>query len=85
MSGYTVVGFFVSSGSTAEIYVPEGTYSIQFAMGDTWYGKNNCFGNNTSYGQDASISLGYGEVVTYSLQRTPSGNFSMQSLNSSQF
>ena len=85
MSGRTVVGFYVSSGSTAEAYVPEGTYSVQFATGETWYGKSKRFGNKTSYGQDNSLSLGYGDMITYTLQRTTNGNFSMQSLNESQF
>ena len=85
MSGRTVVGFYVSSGSTAEAYVPEGTYSVQFATGETWYGKSKRFGSKTSYGQDNSLSLGYGDMITYTLQRTTNGNFSMQSLNESQF
>ena len=85
MSGYTVVGFFVNAGSNAQIYVPEGTYNIQFAMGETWYGKSNRFGSKTSFGQDSSVSLGYGDVITYTLQPTSSGNFSMQSLDGSQF
>jgi hypothetical protein len=31
------------------------------------------------------LSLGYGDMITYTLQRTTNGNFSMQSLNESQF
>jgi hypothetical protein len=85
MSGRTVVGFYMSSGSTAEAYVPEGTYSVQFATGETRYGKSKRFGSKTSYGQDNSLSLGYGDTITYTLQRTTNGNFSMQSLNESQF
>ncbi|MBR2804323.1 MAG: hypothetical protein IKE20_04160 [Eggerthellaceae bacterium] len=83
--GNTVVGFFVSAGSTAGAYVPEGTYSVQFAMGDTWYGQDKCFGSKTSYGQDDGLWLDYGDVVTYSLQLTSSGNFSMGHLSASEF
>lgn len=83
--GKTVVGFFVRAGSTAQVYVPEGTYTVQFAMGDTWYGKKKCFGSKTAYGQDEGVSLGYGDLITYTLQKTTSGNFSMQSLDESQF
>ena len=85
MSGYTVVGFFVSAGSTAEVYVPEGTYSVQFARGNTWYGPNDCFGSKTIFGQDREVTLGYGDVITYTLQLSSNGNFSMQSLNEAQF
>lgn len=84
-SGNTVVGFFVRSGSTAEVRVPSGTYSVQFATGDTWYGSSDCFGSKTSYGQDKSVSLGDGDVITYSLQKSSNGNFNMSSLNGSEF
>ena len=85
-SARTVVGFFVRSGSSAQVRVPEGTYSVQFAMGETWYGKKKCFGEGTtSYGQDKGVELGYGDVITYTLRYTPSGNFSMESLDASQF
>lgn len=85
MSGGTAVGFFVRSGSTAQVSVPPGTYSVQFATGETWYGAANCFGSKTSYGQDKSVSLGNGDVVTYTLQRSTGGNFSMNPLNGSDF
>ena len=84
-SGYTVVGFYVSSGSTAQVHVPEGNYSVQFALGGTWYGMGNIFGSRTSFGQDGNVSLGDGDMITYSLQVTAGGNFSMQSLDGSQF
>lgn len=84
-SGYTVVGFFVTAGSSAEVYVPEGTYSAQFASGTTWYGPNDCFGSKTSYGQDDNLVLGYGEMVTYTLELSPSGNFSLGQLNGAEF
>lgn len=84
-SGDTVVGFFVSAGSTASAYVPEGVYSVQFAMGQTWYGQDDCFGSKTSYGQDDDLFLEYGDVVTYTLQLSSSGNFTMGALNANEF
>lgn len=84
-SGNTVVGFFIRSGSTAQVNVPPGIYSVQFATGETWYGKSDCFGSGTSYGQDKDVSLGYGDVMTYRLQRSSGGNFSPDSLKASDF
>ena len=85
LSGGTTVGFYVRSGSTAEVSVPAGTYSVQFATGETWYGAANCFGSKTSYGQDKSVALVNGDVVAYTLQRSSGGNFSMNPLNGSVF
>ena len=85
MSGGTAVGFYVRSGSTAEAYVPAGTYDVQFASGETWYGTSDCFGSKTSYGQDKGVALADGDRVSYTLQRSTSGNFSMGSLDSSDF
>ena len=84
-SGKTVVGFYVRAGKSAEVSIPAGTYSVQFAMGSTWYGSSDCFGSSTSYGQDSNVSLGNGEVMTYRLQRSTSGNFQMGSLKGSDF
>lgn len=84
-SGTTVVGFFVRSNSTARVSVAPGSYSIQFACGEKWYGNTLCFGSKTSYGQDPNVTLGYGEGVTYSLQLTANGNFSMGQLSASDF
>lgn len=85
ISGGTAVGFFVRSGSTAQVNVPPGTYAVQFATGETWYGSSDCFGSRTSYGQDKSVALGNGDVVTYTLQRSSNGNFAPSQLNGSDF
>jgi len=85
MAGGTKVGFYVRSGSTAEVRVPSGTCSVQFASGETWYGNSDRFGSKTSYGQDESVTLRDGEVITYKLQRSTNGNFSMDTLDGSKF
>lgn len=84
--GRTQVGFFIRSGSTATVSVPNGTYTVKFALGKKWYGKKERFGATTGYGQDSSKkSLSSGDVMTYTLQMTSNGNFSMGSLDASQF
>lgn len=84
-SGSTVVGFYVRAGSTASVDVPTGTYNIQFASGKTWYGTSGVFGSGTSYGQDPSVTLDYGDVIEYTLQPVSNGNFAMSSLDGSRF
>lgn len=84
-SGTTVVSFFVRSGSTAEVDVAPGTYSVQFAMGDTWYGESDRFGGDTAYGQDERATVGYMEILSYDLKLSSSGNFSMNRLDPSDF
>lgn len=85
-SSDTVISFFIQKNSTARVYVNSGTYAIQFASGDgTWYGQSGCFGSKTSYGQDTSVSLGYGDIVSYTLKLSSNGNFSMKSLDPDEF
>lgn len=84
-SNRTVVSFFVRSGSTAEVNISPDTYSVQFALGDTWYGTTACFGDDTSYGQDEKATIKYGEILSYDLKRSSTGNFSMQKLDASEF
>lgn len=83
--GKTLVSFFVRGGSSAEVRVPTGTYSVQFATGSKWYGKKHRFGESTSYGQDKSVTLGYGQQISYTLERVSNGNFSMSALDGSEF
>ena len=85
LSGGTVVGFYVRAGATSGAYVPAGTYSVQFATGETWYGTSDRFGSRTLYGQDENLTLDSGSIVTYKLQRSTSGNFSMDPLDGSNF
>ena len=84
-SGKLQISFFVQAGKTATVNVPSGTYSIHFASGKTWYGKSNLFGSKTAYGQDKSVTIQSGYILSYSLTSTTSGNWSMGSLDSSNF
>ena len=84
-SGSTQVGFYVAAGNTASVNVPSGSYAVHFAIGQTWYGKSNRFGNDTSYGQDNSLSLGSGDVMSYTLSVSSGGNWNMGSLSASNF
>lgn len=82
----TVVGFYVQAGDSASVAIPTGTYRVHFAQGETWYGKSNRFGKSTSYGQDDDpLRVDAGQEIIYELQHVSNGNFSMDSLKSSEF
>lgn len=48
-SGRAVLSVFVHGGSSVNLDVPLGTYSIKYASGETWYGSEHLFGPDTSY------------------------------------
>lgn len=85
-NGSPQIEFFVRSGATAAVNVPSGGYTVRFAMGDTWYGKTDRFGSNTVYGQDANtVWLNNGDQMSYRLQLTSTGNFTMGRINAEDF
>ena len=43
------MNFFAHAGKTVDIDVPIGVYKIYYAKGDTWYGLNDLFGEDTRY------------------------------------
>lgn len=43
------MNFFAHAGETVDIDVPIGVYNIYYAKGDTWYGLNDLFGEDTKY------------------------------------
>lgn len=42
-----VTAFFIRSGMTTTVRIPDGTYRIKYASGDTWYGESDLFGPST--------------------------------------
>jgi hypothetical protein len=44
-----VLTLFIRSGRTAQVDVPLGTYRLKYAVGDTWYGREDRFGSETRY------------------------------------
>lgn len=78
--------FFVKSGSTASVNVPEGSYFVHFALGESWAGNQSLFGDGTIYGADNSPhAIRSGEGMEYSLKTVSNGNFSMDHIDASQF
>ena len=50
-SGQTVGTVYVLGGTSVEVEVPLGTYTMQYATGAIWYGYKYLFGPETAYAQ----------------------------------
>ena len=85
-----VLTVFVRSGTTVEIEVPLGTYEVRYAAGQTWYGYEHFFGENTAYTKaDKSFTF---EVVgneingfTITLYKVAHGNLTTSSISANEF
>ena len=89
-SNQTVRDIFISGGNTVETTVPLGTYRIEYATGEKWYGYNYLFGEKTGYSKtDQSLNFrqDYNGVSGYtiSLYKVSNGNLSTSYLNPSNF
>ena len=49
--GNEVMSIFIRAGQVIEVAVPEGSYQVKIASGQTWYGDSVRFGPKTSYGK----------------------------------
>jgi hypothetical protein len=89
-SGREELELFIHGGRTIEIKMPLGTYTMKYATGKTWYGREHLFGLDTVYSeasssfdftQDYSGYSGY----TVTLYKVSNGNMQTKSINASQF
>ena len=89
-SGRPVVELFVHGGHTIEIMMPLGNFTMKYAAGDTWYGRDYYFGPNTSYSKASSV-LNFNQDVsgysgyTVTLYRVANGNMQTQRLSPEEF
>lgn len=82
---------FVKGGrSPIEVNILCGTYSLSYATGSTWYGKNDLFGDETRYYKsDESFRFYHdgrdvcGQSIT--LYTVPNGNLSVEEISSDEF
>lgn len=86
----TVMDIFVRGGNTVETDVPLGTYRIEYATGERWYGYQHLFGERTGYSKtDQSLNFrqDYNGVsgFTISLYKVANGNLQTSYLNPSNF
>lgn len=82
--------YFIRGGDTLDINLPQGSYELKYAHGDTWYGTKYLFGDDTSYAKAdktfdfecySNMCTGY----TVELIRQLNGNLSTTTLDPSQF
>ena len=84
-SGTTIISFFVREGETARIGIPGKYLYAYFAMGDTWYGEKDLFGEDTSYSMDEE-GCDYSQyTLEYTLSYVDNGNFSETPIDSEDF
>lgn len=84
-NGITRLSFYVRAGDTVTIGVPDEYLYVYFASGDTWYGTERLFGNDTSYSMDDELVDFTKYSWKYTLYPVSSGNFSQTPINASQF
>lgn len=44
-----LASFFIRGGETLDVNLPIGSYVVKYAYGDTWYGRDYLFGEDTRY------------------------------------
>ena len=89
-TGAAVQTIFIRGGSTVDVDVPLGTYTVKYASGDKWYGYTHLFGPNASYSKAVSLFTFYisankymGHTIT--LYKVPGGNLHIGKIDADEF
>lgn len=83
--GVERLSFYVRAGDTVTVGVPAEFLYVYFASGDTWYGKNLLFGDETYYSMDDDVLDFTQYTWEYTLYPVNSGNFSETPINPDDF
>ena len=83
--GITRLAFYVRSGETVTVGVPDEYLYVYFASGKTWYGMDHYFGDYTSYSMDDEIQDFKKYTWEYKLVPTNNGNFSQTPIDAKAF
>ena len=89
-SGALVLTVFVRGGETVNVDVPLGTFIVKYASGDSWYGYDHLFGENTAYSKastDFTFDQSGSEVngYTITLYEVPYGNLQTERIKPNEF
>jgi hypothetical protein len=89
-SGRAVLSVFVHGGSTANLDVPLGTYSIKYASGEHWYGPTHLFGPDTAYSKadssfDFRVTGNQVSGYTLTLYKVVDGNLQTTAISPNEF
>ncbi|MDO4442050.1 MAG: DnaJ domain-containing protein [Moraxella sp.] len=81
-----VAWYFVRSGDIINLNLPIGEYIVKYAYGNTWFGYDNLFGDDTMYAQVDEI-LDFYNYQSYELEliQQVNGNLRTSSIDKSQF
>lgn len=84
------MAFLIKPGKSVELDVPEDTYQIFYAVGQTWYGKDDLFGPDTMYYKcDGTFEFYrdedyvYGHTIELYLKKN--GNLATEKVDASSF
>lgn len=82
--------FYVTAGSSAMVNAPVGTYTLYYATGETWYGKDLKFGLNSAFFKSPDpIELTddgeWYDVWEFTLYAVPDGNMETDPIDESEF
>ena len=84
-AGVERLSFFVRAGDTVTMGVPAEHLYVYFASGDTWYGRQLLFGDETYYSMDDEILDFTQYTWEYTLYPVTSGNFSETPIDADEF
>ena len=88
------VAFYMEGNTPVSISMPLGDYKLYYAVGKTWYGMDNKFGNNTQYyTSDDTLTFssveenGYTQYLGYTIEliMQVNGNLSTREISASNF
>lgn len=84
------MSFYITGGNTEEVLVPLGEYAVYYATGDTWYGTEYLFWEDTSYYKCDDTFYFYEEDYTYygytlTLSRVYNGNLDTDTISADEF
>lgn len=83
--GATRLSFYVRAGATVTIGVPAEYLYVYFASGNTWYGEEHIFGEDTYYSKDDKLLDFTNYSWEYTLYPTYNGNFSETPIDAEEF
>lgn len=83
--GTDVISFFVRAHETVTVGLPGQFMYVYFASGETWYGENELFGEDTYYSMDDN-GIDFSQyTMEYTLYPVTNGNFSETPIDENEF
>jgi len=84
-AGVTKMSFYVRKNTKITMTVPSEYMYVYFASGETWYGYNHLFGEDTSYSKDDDLLDFNNYTFEYTLYPVTNGNFTETIISENEF